>query len=433
MTISFEEALKAQKDIEDTLLKDPNVVSVGVVEELNRLGQKTGNFAIKVGVISAEVYQNALDHGESIIPSEYKIYSSNGSHRIKHVKINVIKTGEINALYSFAKRYDLPDALDNIPPASMQTSDDHKSRQRPSLCGQSVGHPTITAGTIGLLTEYVSGPQVGRAYILSNNHVLAANNAGFVGDAIIQPGTSDSGKVGSDTIASLHRWVPIDPKAVNYVDAAIAEVMGEQSWNKYLSPHVSKIGSPGELGDAELGMSVEKTGRTTGYTQGQIISINQTVKVNYGKLGIILFKDQICTTSMSQGGDSGSCLFERGTKKPVGLLFAGHESESFHNPIKAVLSSLSLPAINKYPSGKTHTFAKDHSLRILRRTYSTSTSQLFNFNSYKLLKTQITFNPLVKRACLVTSFGIFGTIRLVSFLKQPQTPSSNSQIGYRRK
>jgi hypothetical protein len=430
MGISFEDALKAQKAIEDKLLKDPNVVSIGVFEETNHLGQKSGNYSIKVGVISAELYQNTLEHGESIIPREYTFHSENGSREVKHVKINVVKTGQINAL--LASRNDFPSALDDIPAASLQTSDDHTSRERPSLCGQSIGHPSITAGTIGLLVEYIMGPNIGKAYILSNNHVLAANNSGFVGDPIVQPGPHDLGNVNKDTIASLHRWVPLSDEATNYVDAAIAEVTGGLHWNKFVSPFVKKIGSPGELVDAEMGMDVEKAGRTTGYTQGEVISVNQTVKVNYGKVGVLIFKNQICTTSMSKGGDSGSCLFERGTQRPVGLLFAGHESETFHNPIKSVLSSLSSPWVNKYPSGKTHTFAKDHSLSIIRRNFSTGYLNSF-YPSTRLTMTKSikTHLPLVKRGMLFTSIGLFAINRTCKTLQSQIVVSSYNRTKRR--
>jgi hypothetical protein len=273
MGISFEDALKAQKAIEDKLLKDPNVVSIGVFEETNHLGQKSGNYSIKVGVISAELYQNTLEHGESIIPREYTFHSENGSREVKHVKINVVKTGQINAL--LASRNDFPSALDDIPAASLQTSDDHTSRERPSLCGQSIGH-------------------------------------------------------------------------------------------------------------------------------------------------------------MSKGGDSGSCLFERGTQRPVGLLFAGHESETFHNPIKSVLSSLSSPWVNKYPSGKTHTFAKDHSLSIIRRNFSTGYLNSF-YPSTRLTMTKSikTHLPLVKRGMLFTSIGLFAINRTCKTLQSQIVVSSYNRTKRR--
>jgi hypothetical protein len=205
-------------------------------------------------------------------------------------------------------------------------------------------------------------------FILSNNHVLAANNSGYIGDPIIQPATYNAGIVGKDTIASLHRWVPINTETFNYVDVAVAEVLGGLKWSKYVKPYVSIIGKPNDFIDAKIDMEVEKTGRTTGYTQGQITSINETIKVNYSQMGIVKFKNQIRTTSMSKGGDSGSCLFKKGTKEPVALLFAGSNSASFYNPMKMILSSLSMSWTNKYPSGNDHSFPSVPSFDIKKDT-----------------------------------------------------------------
>ncbi len=330
MGISYDEAVAAQARIEDELLKDPNVASVGVVEEVNDLGQKTGNYIIQVGVISVEAYRSTLKHGQSIIPQEYVLQPSSKMKEEKHIRINVVKEGKIEALSM--KEEDLPSAMDEIQDASNMVGDT-TARRRPSPCGQSIGHPNVTAGTMGLLVKYESGSNKGKAFILSNNHVLAANNAANVGDAIIQPGKYDSGVEGRDTIAHLYRWVPIDIQGFNYVDAAIAEAKGGLEWDKYVVEYVSKIGVPDDCTDAKIGMNVEKTGRTTGYTQGIVFSINETIKVNY-PMGNVIFKNQIRATSMSKGGDSGSCLFEMGTKKPVGLLFAGSDTASFFNPLK---------------------------------------------------------------------------------------------------
>src|SRR5439155_937308 len=56
-------------------------------------------------------------------------------------------------------------------------------RIRPAPGGVSIGHVQITAGTLGVLAR-----RNGRPVILSNNHVLANQNAGRVGDPIRQPG-----------------------------------------------------------------------------------------------------------------------------------------------------------------------------------------------------------------------------------------------------
>lgn len=371
---TYEDAVKAQAELEDQILADPNVVSVGVIAETNEQGEKTGSYIIKVGVISQEDYQNSLAHGESLIPREYKLHQGKDSQQSKSVRVQVVKTGEIKALSTTtdSKKKDFPSAIDDLPTTSSQALSGHTSRQRPAPGGYSIGHSIVTAGTLGLLLEYESGPNKGKAYLLSNSHVIAANNLAYVGDSITQPGRHDSG-ITRDTIAFLHRWVPLQHTGINFVDAAIAEVKGGIDWKDYVTPYVSYIGHPAELVDAHMDMRVEKSGRTTEYTTGTITSINQTIKVNYGKIGLLTYKKQIGTTSMSKSGDSGSCLFESGTRNPIGLLFAADDSESFYNPMKSVLSMLSMKHTNKYPSGKTFSFSSDYSLRILqKRPYSTN-------------------------------------------------------------
>src|SRR5256885_12833142 len=51
------------------------------------------------------------------------------------------------------------------------------------ILGFSVGHPAITAGSIG--ARVTDGVNV---YILSNNHVLANSNDASIGDPELQPG-----------------------------------------------------------------------------------------------------------------------------------------------------------------------------------------------------------------------------------------------------
>lgn len=64
--------------------------------------------------------------------------------------------------------------------------------------GESVGHVRVTAGTIGCFGI----DQDGSVGILSNNHVLAATNAGRSADVILQPGRLDGGRAGDPTSTS---------------------------------------------------------------------------------------------------------------------------------------------------------------------------------------------------------------------------------------
>ena len=100
------------------------------------------------------------------------------------------------------------------------------------------------------------------------------------------------------------------------------------------------IGSPQGVAKAKLGMSIQKSGRTTGYTTGKVKDISASVKVNYDNQ-VALFRNQILTTNMSQGGDSGSLVLDM-KQRAVGLLFAGSEQVTILNPISAVLNLLNV-------------------------------------------------------------------------------------------
>ena len=66
-----------------------------------------------------------------------------------------------------------------------------QKKTTPLKIGSSIGHYKITAGTLG---GFVRSRDDGSVLILSNNHVLANENKGKKGDAILQPGAIDGGK-----------------------------------------------------------------------------------------------------------------------------------------------------------------------------------------------------------------------------------------------
>lgn len=228
-------------------------------------------------------------------------------------------------------------------------------RIRPAEGGYSVGHVKITAGTIAtcvydiLRGGRVSPPAHGvgiprRYYILSNNHILANSNAAAPGDPILQPGPHDGGTYPADCIARLTRFIPItfDPPVArarhrNLVDAAIAEgqfhdLDREVYWIGYVRGWRRKA-------NVRVGTIVQKTGRTTNYTTGRITAISATVDVGYGGGRVARFRDQIVTTNISAGGDSGS-LVTTLDNVAVGLLFAGSSIATIVNQIENVRSLL---------------------------------------------------------------------------------------------
>ena len=229
-------------------------------------------------------------------------------------------------------------------------------RARPAEGGYSVGHHRITAGTIATCVyDILPGGTTGsppahgvgippRTYILSNNHVIANTNNAQSGDPILQPGPYDGGTNPADRIATLTRFVPITleppmPRALhrNLVDAAIAQgqfhdLDREIFWIGYVRGWRRKA-------NVRVGTLVQKTGRTTSYTTGRVTAINATVDVGYGGGRVARFIDQIVTTNISAGGDSGSLVLSM-DNVAVGLLFAGSSVATIVNQIENVRSLL---------------------------------------------------------------------------------------------
>jgi hypothetical protein len=295
-------------------------------------------------------------------------------------------TNEISIIVSVVKKLPLaqlteaslvPKSFDGMKTDVIETGtivafQDPKQKLRPARPGSSLGHYQITAGTFGCLVK--RGTQV---YILSNNHVLANSNEAKVGDAIWQPGKYDGG-TSADQIGTLEQFIPIgfagdappppapqpggcSPLALvmkyfqsqpapvakiqinepgnNTVDCALAQPLSPD----LASPDILNIGVPTGAGSATLGTSLQKMGRTTGYTTGQITQIDVTVTVDYGgKLGT--FRNQLMAGAMSQGGDSGSAVLDM-NKRVVGLLYAGSNTTTILNPIQLVLDALQVQLI----------------------------------------------------------------------------------------
>ena len=142
--------------------------------------------------------------------------------------------------------------------------------------------------------------------ILSNNHVLANATNGRdkrakAGDPILQPGVYDNGKRETDVIGSLLKFVPINPifeesqcpvaqkvsqaaswflkgflgryrlnfqretLTENVVDAAVAEPLRDD----LIIDSVLELGKISGVGEAQLGQTVRKSGRTSGLTEGK--------------------------------------------------------------------------------------------------------------------------------------------------------------------
>jgi hypothetical protein len=293
-----------QTKAEASLFANGNVTGVGIGPKIKN-GVETGDMSLKVFVAS-KLDKSMLSESE-LIPA-----------KVGKFHTDVVETGIITAGSLLA----------------------NGTRQRPAKGGLSVGHFKITAGTLGCNVKDVN-PRVGiteRYYILSNNHVLAASNAATIGDPILQPGPYDGGTVPNDIIAHLTRFVPIQfgPDGRNLVDCAIAE--GDFA---DLDREIYWVGYVNGIAAVQPRDIVSKTGRTTGHTTGYVTSVNATINVNYGAAGTARFVNQITTTNMARGGDSGSLLVDK-ANHAVGLLFAGSSTITIYNPIKPVMGMLGI-------------------------------------------------------------------------------------------
>ncbi len=220
---------------------------------------------------------------------------------------------------------------------------------RPVPTGVSTGHPDITAGTIACRVKDLAG----NVYALSNNHVYANSNEAFIGDAVIQPGTSDGGLSPADDIGTLADFEPIvfSRKARNEIDAAIAiSTVGELGTatpaGGYGTPNSTIVG-------AFVGQQVQKFGRTTKLTKGEVTGVNATVKVGYGPGKTAKFVKQIIIEpgGFSAGGDSGSLIVtDDDNLNPVGLLFAGSSTHTVANRIDLVLKRFGVTVDGEEPT-----------------------------------------------------------------------------------
>lgn len=195
------------------------------------------------------------------------------------------------------------------------------------------------SGTLGALVQ-----SEGVNYILSNNHVLARADQAVAGEDISQPGLIDNGCRVPPIVADF----TTAPALGSNVDAAIAEL---RPGAMNTAGTIEDIGTISSVVKApSVGLSVAKSGRTTGFKTATIATINTSVSVQYqrncgsGKKFVVPYTNQVVINSstFSAGGDSGSLIVSNNScHQPVALLFAGSSTSTIANPIGEVLSELS--------------------------------------------------------------------------------------------
>jgi endonuclease G, mitochondrial len=203
-----------------------------------------------------------------------------------------------------------------------------KTRVDPIVPGVSVGHTSVSAGTVGCI---VFDRHDGTPYILSNWHVLHGPT-GDIGDPIVQPGPHDDNRTRRNRIGTLRR-----SHIGEAGDCAVASIEGRSFKREVLDLGVTID----EIGEPDLGDTVIKSGRTTGVTHGIVTRVHTIAKIDYdppvGERSVGAFEIGVdderppANGEVSMGGDSGAAwLFKGANGKPTaimaGLHFAGEGS-----------------------------------------------------------------------------------------------------------
>ena len=203
-----------------------------------------------------------------------------------------------------------------------QEAIDRRRRFDPLQPGISIGHETVTAGTLG---AFVYDRQTSRRGILSNWHVLAGSNDARPGDLIVQPGPKHGGRAPQDTVARLERYL-LD----THGDAAFALLNASRQFDDTQLETGVRIT---KVRQVLVGDVVSKSGRTTAVTRGLVEGIGQYT-LTYASVGSrtiagfkVVAEEEANPNDLeiSSGGDSGSLWFVVADSHGVGLHFAGEQ------------------------------------------------------------------------------------------------------------
>lgn len=256
--------------------------------------------------------------------------------------------------------------------------------------------PACYSGTLGCRCV----DSLGVRYILTNAHVGGGLTippdgdpipigfiTGFIGDTIVQPGTGDGGMCGFDledpvqlqflldwintnaigtlvdiesTITTTRAFIPCNDDEelpicapINYMDASVVRLTGNTASFDTPIGGYDVIINPQPYSKVRIGVPVQKYGRTTIYSQGQVTGVNVAVAVGSDEEGAGYYIKQIeviNTTGFANfggPGDSGSLIItnlpgESEDRSPVALLFAGGGNVTLANPIAPILTRFGL-------------------------------------------------------------------------------------------
>jgi len=279
------------------LLTDPDVQGVGVGYR-RRAGEKTSEYAIVVHV------------GRKLPAAQVP------SHRFLPAALRIVT----------------PDGHEVLVPVDVQEraapvlETDSPTRVRPVPGG-------VSAGGSGTLGGWVWDTITNQVVALSNRHVFGARE----GTEVCQPSSDDGGVPASDRIASVLRVGTLDAAIAVPVDAGVVSAS-------------IVAGGPAvfEIGDAVIGMRVQKTGRTTGCTFGVVDLIDYDSEGDGSRSDLWIDGDGM---DFSDAGDSGALYLESGTEvadgrhRAVGLHWGGSGKDGVGHHLRAVFDDLALTTL----------------------------------------------------------------------------------------
>jgi hypothetical protein len=174
-------------------------------------------------------------------------------------------------------------------------------------------------------------------YLLSNSHVFVdlQNPKADDTELIVQPSPGE--RASNRPIGTLTNFSRLtfdgDTNEPNIIDAAICKLWDSQS-HQPLIPLIGTVNGYVPQRDVEIGEAVRKCGRTTGYTEGRIFSIDLDIWIGYDRTRqSAFFKNQFLIepaspaySSFVDKGDSGSIVIDAG-QRAIGLVFAGTSAD----------------------------------------------------------------------------------------------------------
>lgn len=294
--------------VREDLMRRANVVGVGTGPK-QRNGRDTDEQAVIVFVTEKLPESQLAD--EDICPKTVDIDD-------EEVPTDVVQAGDVWAQATAVE--------------PMETSPDRTQRFRPAPASVSVGHPDVTAGTLGSPPlETTDGSLV----FITNTHVAAPPPDAGIGDVCLQPGPLDGGN-SNDRIGTLREFAEIARDEPNTSDSALVEIDPVDLREN----EILEIGPLSGFRTSAFGETYEKSGRTTRHTTGNLRAQDVQIDVRgYYPGESVTFTGVDAFSPMSSGGDSGSLIGLRddGEFFATDLLFAGSPFVTFGIPWDAVV------------------------------------------------------------------------------------------------